>query len=44
MMKTRTLQLTLVVSAITPAFAALYGIALGFPSLPAIDEILTILP
>ena len=32
------------VKAITPALAALYGIAFGLPSLPAIDATFTILP
>ena len=32
------------VNPMTPAFAVLYALALGFPSLPAIDEIFTIRP
>ena len=32
------------VSAMTPAFAALYADALGFPSLPATEEMVTIRP
>ena len=32
------------VSPITPAFAALYALAFGLPSLPAMDAMLTIRP